>query len=88
MISPEYIGLAGAVILVIAWMFETIEGIREHKALIDLRFAVASLVAVILLIAYSQMIENMIFYWLNIILGIIIVLEIAYTLSIKKVKFK
>lgn len=88
MISPEYIGLAGSVILVIAWLFETIEGIKEHKALIDLRFAVASLVAVLLLVVYSWMIENLIFYWLNIILGIIVVLEIVYTLGVKKVKFK
>ncbi len=85
MIDPIYLGLAGAIILILAWLFETIECVRKHKSLIDLRFAFASLFATGLLSAYSWQIKNDVFLWLNIILLIFVVLEIAYTLSIKKV---
>ena len=88
MINADLVGLVGAMILILAWLFETIEGVREHKALIDLRFAAASLIAVLLLVVYSWMIGNLIFYWLNTILAIIVILEIGYTVAIKRVKFK
>ena len=86
MIEPIYIGLMGASILIAAWLFETIEGIKEHKSLIDIRFAVAFLSAIILLTVYSWQIKDQIFFWLNTILLGIVVIEIAYTLFLRKTR--
>ena len=84
MISAEYIGIIGAVILILSWVYETAEGLKEHKELIDLRFAVANISAIVILIAYSWMIKNDIFFWLNIVLAIVVAAEIGYTLAVKK----
>lgn len=88
MIDVNIIGLIGAVILVISWIYETIEGLKEQKELIDLRFAFANITAVGLLTIYSYMIENKIFFWLNVVLVVVVFCEITYTLKIKKVKLK
>ena len=33
------IGIAGAILLLAAWLFETYESVKKHKALVDLKFA-------------------------------------------------
>lgn len=80
------IGIIGATILIIAWIFATLKEIKRHKSLIDLRFSVLSLVATILLAIYSYQINNAIFVFINISLSILITIEILYTVHV--VKFK
>jgi len=82
MIDANFIGIVGAVILILSWIYETAEGLKEHKELIDLRFAVANITAIVLLTVYSWMINNKIFFWLNVALIIVVAIEIIYTLAI------
>lgn len=81
----EIFGISGAIIIVIAWTWETIEAIKRHKSLVDLSFAALSLIGNTLITIYSWMIQNMIFFWLNFIIWIVIIFEIWYSLHIKKV---
>ena len=79
------VGIIGAAVLVIAWLFEAVEGVRRHKRLIDLRFAFIYLVGVSVLVLYSWLIQDAIFIWLNAILLVAVILEIWYSMHIKKV---
>ena len=82
------VGIIGAVILVIAWAFEAVEAVKRHKSLIDLRFAFIYLVGVGVLVVYSWLIEDAVFTWLNSILLVAVLLELWYSLHIKKVHRK
>ncbi|MBI4163323.1 MAG: hypothetical protein HY512_00555 [Candidatus Aenigmarchaeota archaeon] len=79
------IGLIGAVVLIIGWAFETVEAVRRHKSLIDLRFSINHFVGVSLLFVYSFLINDAVFIYLNGIIVAIIAIEIWYSLHIKKV---
>ena len=84
----ELIGFAGALLIILAWAFETIEGVKKHKALIDLKFSVISLAATFILFFYSWLNNDAVFIYLNLVLFVILSLEIWYTIHIKKVHKK
>ncbi|GEM_PF-1239513 len=79
------IGLIGAAILIIGWTFQTVESIRRHKSLIDLRFAFTQFSGIMFLLAYSILINDSVFIPLNVIIVSLITIEIWYSLHIKKV---
>ena len=79
------VGLIGAVILIFGWGFQTIESVRRHKSLVDLRFAFTHFTGVAFLLAYSILINDSVFIPLNVIIVSLIAIEIWYSLHIKKI---
>ncbi|MEE9405886.1 MAG: hypothetical protein V3V26_00600 [Candidatus Aenigmarchaeota archaeon] len=82
------IGVLGAVFILLSWVFETIEGVKEHKSLLDIRFAAIYLPGVALLVAYSWYIADPVFLWLNTAIAIFVAFELWYSIHIKKVHRK
>jgi len=79
------IGIAGGILLLVAWFFETYESVRYHKALIDLKFAFIYITSIILLTIYAFQRNDMIFFTVNLALIFLVLFEIIYTiLKIKK----
>jgi lipid-A-disaccharide synthase-like uncharacterized protein len=74
------IGIAGAILLVLAWLFETLESIKKHKSLIDLKFALIYLLGTVLLSVYSYQENDYVFLGLQFCLIILVIFEIVYTL--------
>lgn len=80
-----WIGILGGILIIIAWLLETVEAIKRHKSLIDLKFALINIIAIALLLFYSLQRNDAVFIYLNIALFIIVLVEIAYSISIKKI---
>lgn len=78
----------GAVLILLSWVFETMEGVKEHRGLLDIRFAAIYLPGVALLVAYSWSIGDPVFLWLNAGITVFVILELWYSLHIKKVHRK
>lgn len=74
------IGIAGAILLLVAWLFETYESVKKHKSLIDLKFAFIYIVSTVLLTIYAYQNNDMVFFSVNIFLIIIVLFEIVYTI--------
>jgi len=74
------IGIAGALLLLFAWLFETFESIKRHKALVDLKFALIYITSTILLTVYAYQRNDYVFFSVNICLIILVLFEIAYTI--------
>jgi len=80
------IGIAGGVLLLLAWMFETYESVKYHKALIDLKFASIYITSTILLTLYAYSNNDYVFFSVNLLLVILVLFEILYT--VYKIKTK
>jgi lipid-A-disaccharide synthase-like uncharacterized protein len=78
------IGIVGATLLLAAWLFETVESIKKHKALIDLRFASIYMCGTLLLATYSLQNSDMVFMFINFSLLILATFEVAYTFYRKR----
>lgn len=74
------IGIAGGVLLLAAWLFETFESVRNHKSLIDLKFAFIYMISTVLLTVYAFQNNDIVFFGVNIGLIVIVMFEIAYTI--------
>ena len=81
----EMMGLIGGLLILGAWALETLEAIKKHKSLLDLRFSAVSLVGAVLLAVYSAELKIWIFLWLNITIATIILFEILYSLHVEKI---
>lgn len=88
MLDPLLIGALGGMAIILAWLFETFEAVKRHKSLMDLRFSIMSVTGVFLLVIYSWQIGNAIFFYLNAVLLMIELMEIAYSLAVKKMHKK
>lgn len=73
-------GIAGAILLLIAWLFETYESVKRHKALIDLKFAFIYIISTALLTIYAFQRSDYIFFSINFCLVILVLFEIFYTI--------
>ncbi|MFH1229288.1 MAG: lipid-A-disaccharide synthase N-terminal domain-containing protein [Candidatus Aenigmatarchaeota archaeon] len=82
------IGIIGASLLLVAWIFETIKSVRKHKALVDLKFAVIYVSGTIFLATYSYLRSDFVFLILNFCLMTLVFFEIAYTLYMRRKKVK
>lgn len=78
------IGIAGAILLFLAWLFETIESIKKHKSLVDLKFALIYIISTILLTVYAYQNNDIVFFGVNALLIILVLFEIIYTIYKKK----
>jgi lipid-A-disaccharide synthase-like uncharacterized protein len=74
------IGIAGAILLLVAWLFETFESIKRHKALVDLKFALIYITSTILLTVYAYQRNDFVFFSVNICLIVLVLFEIIYTI--------
>ena len=74
------IGIAGAILLLVAWLFETYESVKNHKALVDLKFALIYIASTILLTVYAYQRNDYVFFWVNLGLIILVIFEISYTM--------
>jgi len=74
------IGIAGAILLLVAWLFETYESIKRHKVLVDLKFALIYIASTILLTVYAYQRNDYVFFWVNLGLIILVIFEISYTM--------
>ncbi len=88
MLDTLLIGALGGIAIILAWLFETFEAVKRHKSLMDLRFSIMSVTGVFLLVIYSWQIGNAIFFYLNAVLLLIELVEIAYSLAVKKMHKK
>jgi len=86
--SFELIGIIGGLLIVLAWVMETVEAVRKHKSLIDLKFSVIFFFAQIFLAIYSWQKQDAVFLSLSSTLLVIITFEIAYSIHVKKVHKK
>jgi hypothetical protein len=77
-------GIAGAALLIAAWLFETLKSIKLHKSLVDLKFAAIYMSGTMMLAVYSFLRKDMIFLSINIILITLVSFEILYTIFKKK----
>ena len=73
------IGIAGAILLLVAWLFETYESVKKHKALVDLKFAFIYIVSTILLTIYAYQNNDSVFFSVNLCLIVLVLFEIVYT---------
>lgn len=74
------IGALGAVLILGAWVFETYEGVKKHKALVDLRFAAVYALGNGSLIAYAWFVKDPVFLTINASILAVVSFEIIYTL--------
>jgi len=74
------IGVAGAILLLVAWLFETFESIKKHKALVDLKFALIYIASTILLTIYAYQRSDFVFFSVNVCLIALVLFEIFYTI--------
>jgi len=72
------IGIAGAILLLVAWLFETYESIKNHKALVDLKFALIYIASTILLTVYAYQRNDYVFFWVNLGLIILVLFDFLY----------
>jgi len=73
------VGIAGAVLLLLAWLFETFESVKRHKALVDLKFAFIYIVSTFLLTVYAYQEKDYVFFSVNVCLIVLVLFEIVYT---------
>lgn len=74
------IGILGAFCILGAWLFETFESVKNHKGLVDLRFAAVYALGNVCLMTYSWLIGDLLFFSVNLGILAIVLFEIAYTL--------
>ncbi|MFH0868608.1 MAG: hypothetical protein V1839_00095 [archaeon] len=78
------IGIAGAVLLICAWLWETYENVKKRKITIHLHFAVIYIFGNVMLAVYSWLISGYIFFWLSVFLLAAITGELLYSALIRK----
>lgn len=78
------IGIAGTLLIFVAWAMETIKEVKRHRSLIDLQFSAVILAGTALLLVYSLQASDLVFIWLNSLLFGVELFEIAYSLHVKK----
>lgn len=83
--SPEIIGIIGGALIIFAWILETVESVKRHKSLIDLKFSAMFLVASALMVTYSWQIGNAVFLAINAVILAILSIEVLYSIHIKKI---
>jgi lipid-A-disaccharide synthase-like uncharacterized protein len=75
------IGIAGAIVLLIAWLFETVKSVAKHKALVDVKFAGMYVIGTSLLTLYAYLKSDYVFLALNACLLALVLFEVIYTVK-------
>lgn len=78
MVEPYYIGLAGLVLLLIAWIPETIKTIKEKESPIELKFSFVYALGSASLMTYAYLLGDLIFTVLNLLTTLMALLNVYY----------
>ena len=78
------VGYAGLALLIVAWISELFDIIRNKKEKIDTKFAVFYIIGSILLLIYSIQIKNIIFIIMKVIVLAISLVSLYYSLKLHK----
>ncbi len=65
MVEPYYIGIAGLIFLLIAWIPETIKTIQKKKSPVELKFSAVYALGAAGLMIYAYLLGDLIFTALN-----------------------
>lgn len=76
-------GVAGSILLIIAWAWEAWENIKSRKLTIHLHFSVLYIIGSVLLAIYAWCINSMIYFILGLFLLAAIIIETLYALKVK-----
>jgi lipid-A-disaccharide synthase-like uncharacterized protein len=79
------LGIIGTALVVLAWVWETVDAVKRHRSLIDLKFAVINFGGTVVLIAYALSIGDPVFIILNSLISLAILAEITYSIIVRKV---
>ena len=81
MLDPiEIVGIAGAIILIVAWIPELQEIIKAKRSKLDKRFSELLLAATLVLLVYSILKNDTVFIIINIFLFFEISISVYYSL--------
>jgi MtN3 and saliva related transmembrane protein len=78
------IGVAGVVLLLAAWLLETIDSIKKRRPLVEMKFALIYVVSTALLTLYAYQENDFIFFSVNFCIILLVLFEIAYTIYKRK----
>ncbi len=84
MIEPYYIGLAGLVLLLFAWIPETIKTIREKKSPVELKFSAVYALGAASLMIYAYLLGDWIFTVLNLLTMLMALMNAYYAVKENK----
>lgn len=82
--SEIIIGIIGAILLIVAWVWETWEDYKAHKISMHLHFSILYVAGNLFLVYYSWKIGSLVFFILNIILILAILAETVYSVFATK----
>jgi hypothetical protein len=82
------VGALGTIVLIVAWLWEARENIKNRKVDLHLHFSALYIIGNFLLTVYSWWIQNFIFLTLGLFLLLAIIAETAYAAKIGTVKRK
>ncbi|MEM4254855.1 MAG: hypothetical protein QXR53_00800 [Candidatus Norongarragalinales archaeon] len=82
----EILGLAGAFLVVIAWVFEVNQIAKTHHSPLDWNFGVLYLAGALLLTVYAFLINSPVFAFLNLLAALMALFGLYYKWNEKKRK--
>ncbi|MBI4406371.1 hypothetical protein HY571_00470 [Candidatus Micrarchaeota archaeon] len=83
MVEPYYVGLAGLILLLIAWIPETLRTIREKKSPIELKFSLVYALGSFSLMTYAYLLGDLIFTILNLLTTLLALMNSYYSFTQK-----
>lgn len=86
MVEPYYIGLAGLILLLIAWIPETIKTIREKRSPVELKFSLVYALGAASLMTYAYLLGDGIFTILNLLTMLMALMNAYYSVKENKQK--
>ena len=78
--SDIFVGVLGGIFILLSWFFETEESVRNHKSLLDLRYAAIYFTGLFFLAVYAYNENEQVFFWLEIAIMTVVLFEILYTI--------
>ncbi len=88
MIESYYIGLAGLVLLLFAWIPETLKTIREKRSPIELKFSLVYALGAACLMIYAHLLGDWIFTTLNLLTMLMALMNAYYAVKENKQRNK
>ncbi len=81
-----YFGLAGLLLLLIAWIPESLKTIRERKSPVELKFSLVYALGSASLMTYAYLLGDLIFTALNLLTTLMAGMNAYYAVREKKLK--
>ncbi len=84
MVEPYYVGLAGLILLLIAWIPETVNTIKRKKTPAELKFSLVYALGSAGLMTYAYLLGDLIFTVLNLFTTLLALMNSYYAIKEKK----